>query len=107
LALLGGRCRACKAPLSWRYPQVQAATAALFVGCLERFRVSLAAAAAALFCCLMLALGLIDLEHLLLPDRLTLPGILAGLALQPWLPWGGVWQAVAGALLGAGEWRAR
>jgi len=100
-ALLGGRCRACKAPISWRYPLVEAATALLFVGCLERFGVSLAAVAAALFCCLMLALGLIDLEHLLLPDRLTLPGILAGLALQPWLPWGGLWQAVAGALLGA------
>ena len=100
-ALLGGRCRACKAPISWRYPLVEAATAVLFVGCLERFGVSLAAAAAALFCCLMLALGMIDLEHLLLPDRLTLPGIVAGLALQPWLPWGGVWQAVAGALLGA------
>ncbi len=100
-ALLGGRCRACKAPISWRYPLVEAFTALLFVGCLERFGLPLAAPAAALFCCLMIALGLIDLEHLLLPDRLTLPGIAAGLALQPWLPWGGLWQAVLGALLGA------
>ena len=102
-ALLGGRCRACRAPISWRYPLVEAVTAALFLACLERFGVSLAALAAALFCCLMIALALIDLEHQLLPDRLTLPGIAAGLALQPWLPWaGGLWRAVAGAALGAG-----
>ncbi|MBV8200459.1 MAG: prepilin peptidase, partial [Acidobacteria bacterium] len=78
--LLGGRCRACKAPIAWRYPLVEAATALLFVGCLERFGLSLAALAAALYGCLMIALGLIDLEHLILPDRLTLPGIAAGLA---------------------------
>jgi leader peptidase (prepilin peptidase) / N-methyltransferase len=121
-ALLGGRCRACQAPIPWRYPLVEALTALLFVGCLERFGFSqmgpvgpaattataatmataaLATLAAALFCCLMVALGLIDLEHLLLPDRLTLPGIAAGLALQTWLPWGGLRQALAGALLGA------
>jgi leader peptidase (prepilin peptidase) / N-methyltransferase len=99
--VLGGRCRACRAPIPWRYPLVEAATALLFVACLERFGVSLAAAAAALFCCLMIALCLIDLEHLLLPDRLTLPGIAAGLALQRWLPWGSLRGAVAGALLGA------
>jgi leader peptidase (prepilin peptidase)/N-methyltransferase len=100
-ALLGGRCRACKAPIAWRYPLIEAATALVFVGCSERFGLSLAAPAAALFCCLMIALGMIDLEHLILPDRITLPGIAVGLALQPWLPWGGLWQAVAGALLGA------
>lgn len=101
-ALLGGRCRACKAPIAWRYPLIEAVTALLFVACLERFGVSLATLAAALFCCLMIALGLIDLEHQILPDRLTYPGILAGLVLQRWLPWGGLWQAVAGALLGGG-----
>jgi leader peptidase (prepilin peptidase)/N-methyltransferase len=50
----------------------------------------------------MIALGLIDLEHYILPDRLTLPGIVVGLALQPWLPWGGLRSAILGALLGAG-----
>jgi leader peptidase (prepilin peptidase)/N-methyltransferase len=100
-ALLGGRCRACAAPIPWRYPLVEAMTALLFVACRERFGVSLAALAAALFGCLMIALALIDLEHLMLPDRLTLPGIAVGLALQPWLPWGGLGSAAAGALLGA------
>jgi leader peptidase (prepilin peptidase)/N-methyltransferase len=99
--LLRGRCRACGAPIGWRYPLVELATALLWVACMERFGLTLAGLAAALFSCLMIALGLIDLEHLILPDRLTLPGIAAGLALSPWLPWGGIRQALAGTLLGA------
>jgi signal transduction histidine kinase/Flp pilus assembly protein protease CpaA len=57
---------------------------------------------AALFCCLLLALGLIDAEHYLLPDRITLPGIVVGLAVQPWIDWGGLLQAAIGAALGGG-----
>src|SRR5262249_48480199 len=100
--LLRGRCRSCGAPIAWRYPLIEAVTAALFVACVERFGASLGGAAAALFCCLMIALGGIDLEHFILPDRLTLPGIAIGLLLRIWLPWGGLGPAVFGALLGAG-----
>ncbi|HEX5759357.1 MAG TPA: prepilin peptidase [Thermoanaerobaculia bacterium] len=101
--LLGGRCRACAAPIAWRYPAVEAATALLFAGCVARFGVSVEAAAAALLCALLVALAVIDLEHLLLPDRITLPGIAAGVALQPWLAWGvGVRGALLGAALGGG-----
>jgi leader peptidase (prepilin peptidase) / N-methyltransferase len=100
--LLRGRCRHCGAIIGWRYPAVELATAALFVLCLERFGPSLEAAVAAFFGCLLLALALIDAEHYLLPDRITLPGIVAGLAVQPWIDWGGMLQAAIGALLGGG-----
>jgi leader peptidase (prepilin peptidase)/N-methyltransferase len=100
--LLGGRCRACRTPISPRYPLIEVATAALFVGCVLRFKVSVAALAAALFGALLIALAAIDVEHLLLPDRLTLPGIAAGLALSPFLPFGGFRSALLGALLGGG-----
>lgn len=99
--LLGGRCRACRAQISWRYPAVEAATSLLFAASFLRFGWSLATPAAALFCCLMVALAMIDFDHMILPDRITLPGIAVGLALQPWLPWGGLRQAVIGAVLGA------
>ena len=99
--LLRGRCRHCGALIAWRYPLVEALTAILFVACMERFGPSLAAAAAALFGCLLIALALIDAEHFILPDRITLPGIVAGLALQPWLDWGGLVPALIGAALGA------
>jgi leader peptidase (prepilin peptidase)/N-methyltransferase len=82
---LRGRCRVCGAPISWRYPFVEALTSALFVYAWWRHGVSLEAAATATFGCLLLALAMIDAEHYLLPDRLTLPGIVVGLALQPFL----------------------
>lgn len=103
--LLGGRCRACRARISWRYPLVEAATAALFLASFLRFGVSFEAPAAALLCGLLLSLALIDFDHMILPDALTWPAIALGILLQPFLPWArlweGPWGAVAGAVLGA------
>lgn len=100
--LLRGRCRHCGTLIGWRYPVVELGTAALFVACLERFGLTLEAAVAALLGCLLLALAMIDAEHYLLPDRLTLPGIVVGLAVQPWIDWGGLVAAALGAALGGG-----
>ena len=100
--VLRGRCRACGATISPRYPLVEAATAAAFVGCLLRFGPSPAAAVGAVLCCLLVALALIDFEHYLLPDSLTLPGIALGWGLQLWNPDPGLLAAVVGALIGAG-----
>jgi len=105
--LLRGRCRRCSAPISPRYPLIEALTAALFVLSAERFAFSPASAVAALFCCLMVTLAAIDIEHLWLPDKITLPGLLAGVAVQAFLPvapgapWPGPVGAVAGAVAGA------
>ncbi len=99
---LRGRCRHCGATIGWRYPAVEAATALLFWSCARTFGFGLEGLAAALFGSLLLALALIDLEHFLLPDRLTFPGIAAGLALQPWIPGVTFLEAVIGTLVGAG-----
>ena len=103
--LLRGRCRQCGARISWRYPAVEAATAALFLACFLRFGISLQAPVAALFCALMLALTMIDYDHMILPDKLTWPGIALGILLQPFVGWTrlwpGPWGALAGAVLGA------
>ena len=103
--LLGGRCRACRTRISWRYPLIEATTAALFVACFLRFGVTPAAPVAALFGCLMLTLAIIDIDHMILPDVLTWPGIALGILLQPLLPWArlgdGPWRAMAGAAVGA------
>lgn len=103
--LLGGRCRACRAKISWRYPLLEAATSALFLASFLRFGVSFEAPAAALLCALLLTLALIDFDHMILPDRLTYPAIALGILLQPFLPWArlwdGPWGAMAGAALGA------
>jgi leader peptidase (prepilin peptidase)/N-methyltransferase len=103
--LLRGRCRQCGASISGRYPAVEAATAALFLACFLRFGISLQAPVAALFCALMLALTMIDYDHMILPDKLTWPGIALGILLQPLVGWtrlgNGPWGAVAGAAFGA------
>ena len=110
--LLGGRCRDCKAPIAGRYPLIEATTSALFVASFLRFGATPAALAAALLCCLLIALAAIDVEHYILPDRLTLPGIALGVAVQPWVGWAGsiglpgaagrLLGGLAGALVGGG-----
>jgi len=99
--LLRGRCRECGARISWRYPLTEAASAALCVACVEHFGFRPQAAVAALFGCLLLVLAVIDFEHLMLPDRITLPGTALGLLLGLWLP-RTFPDALIGALAGAG-----
>lgn len=100
--LLRGRCRTCGTAISWRYPLVEAATGALFLACLVRFGLTPQAVAATVFACLMLVLALIDFDHMILPDRITLPGVAVGIASQLVAPLAGLVPAVIGALLGAG-----
>lgn len=99
---LRGRCSSCHAPISWRYPLVEFLTAALFVLCVARFGPTLEAAIGALFCAILIALAGIDVSYFLLPDKITLPAIVAGLALQTWLPKTTFLDAILGVLVGAG-----
>lgn len=103
---LRGRCRECGSRISLRYPLVEGTTALLFVACAERFGLSFEALVASLFSALMVVLAAIDMENFLLPDRITLPGVAAGILLQPlagWAGWAGsgAWGAFLGSLLGA------
>lgn len=100
---LRGRCSACGTRIPLRYPLVEAATALLFAAC----GVFLGASTLALLSCvavaLLIAMALIDLDHTLLPDSLTIPLVVLGLvgAAAGWTPvsWS---DAAAGALLGYG-----
>jgi leader peptidase (prepilin peptidase)/N-methyltransferase len=100
--LLGGRCRDCGAPISLRYPALEAASGLLFAAVVARFGFTPRALAAAVLATLLLALAAIDVEHFLLPDRLTWTGLALGLAAQAALPTGALARGVQGALLGAG-----
>lgn len=101
--VLRGKCRSCGAPISWRYPAIEGLTGLLFAASFLRFGFHLATPVACLFCCLMIILAGIDVEHMLLPDRITLPGIAVGLLVQLAVPLaGGILGGVLGALLGGG-----
>jgi leader peptidase (prepilin peptidase)/N-methyltransferase len=71
--LLRGRCRDCKAPISARYPLVEAATAVLFVVMAWRFGFQLSLVGYLYLAAVGLALGLIDIDTRRLPDALTKP----------------------------------
>ena len=76
---LRGRCSACRAPISRRYPSVELITGALTVAALIRFGVTPVAVAACVLLWSLIALTFIDFDTQLLPDNITLPLLWAGL----------------------------
>jgi leader peptidase (prepilin peptidase) / N-methyltransferase len=83
--LLKGKCRYCREPISWRYPLVEAIAAVLFwsVAAFWGFSVPLQTLLAfALFLSWLLALSLIDLDTMTLPNALTQSGLVFGLIYQ-------------------------
>ncbi|MFZ4116171.1 MAG: prepilin peptidase [Chthoniobacterales bacterium] len=83
--LLKGRCAGCHAPISRRYPLVEVITAFLFWLCYLQLGFPLAVAAW-IFVALLITATFIDLEHLLIPDEITLGGIVLGLGSSFFLP---------------------
>jgi leader peptidase (prepilin peptidase)/N-methyltransferase len=77
-AVLRGRCRTCSGVISMRYPTVEALTAAMFALAWSYYGPGTLLAARLLFGCALIVLFAIDLEHHLLPNAITLPGIIVG-----------------------------
>jgi len=84
--LLGGRCRHCREPINPRYVVVELIVATLFLACYWRFGLSLSMLKYCVFSFLITGLIFIDAEHKLLPDALTLPGLLIGLVFSWFIP---------------------
>ncbi|MCL5023818.1 MAG: prepilin peptidase [Nitrospirae bacterium] len=78
--VLGGRCRNCKARISFRYPFVEALNALLYVLVLWRFGLGWHTPALFAFCSAMIVITFIDLDFQIIPDSITLPGVAIGLA---------------------------
>jgi leader peptidase (prepilin peptidase)/N-methyltransferase len=104
---LGGRCAVCKARISVRYPLVEFTTACLSAWVAWHFGFGAAAACALLVTWSLIALTVIDFDHQLLPDNITLPllwaGLLAAAVIGPIagspLPVS-TWDAILGAVAG-------
>jgi leader peptidase (prepilin peptidase) / N-methyltransferase len=77
---LRAKCRTCKGPISIRYPLIELLTAALFAAAWWYYGPSLLLVSRLIFLCALIVLFAIDLEHHLLPNVITLPGIVVGLA---------------------------
>jgi leader peptidase (prepilin peptidase) / N-methyltransferase len=80
---LRGRCRDCGAPISPQYPTVEALTGLVFFGCAWKWGITPPAFINSLFLAMIIVLGLIDYHHRLLPNVITLPGWVVGMAVAP------------------------
>ena len=125
-ALLNGRCRACKAPIPFRYPLVEALTGALFALCAWRHLTDPSGTPPAVLGVMLLivtalvVITFIDIDFRIIPDEISIGGALLAipvslavpaLHVKPWppfsgaatsLPWEGALASLAGILAGAG-----
>jgi leader peptidase (prepilin peptidase)/N-methyltransferase len=101
--MLRARCAACGAPISWRYPAVEALTGLAAVVLWRGFGPSWAFAIATVFTFMMIVLFFTDYDHQLLPDLVTLPGFAIGLAVAWYNPFLGDpgWSRMVASLTGA------
>ena len=105
--VLRGRCRHCGMSISPRYPAVELGTAALFAAMALRFPEEWSLPAFLVLAAACLAGSMIDLEHMLLPNRLVYPSVAIATALLAvaagiegeWWPFG---RALIGAVLASG-----
>ena len=95
--VLGGKCSRCRAPISLRYPVVEALSGALAGYIAWRYGLSASLMGALLFTWAMIALAFIDLDTFYLPDSITLPLLWAGLLFNA----GGIFTDLHSAVLGA------
>jgi leader peptidase (prepilin peptidase)/N-methyltransferase len=89
--VLRGKCRSCGVRISPVYPAVELASGLLISACVLVFGLTFHAAIAAFFCCVLVAISAVDLEHRIVPDRIVLPAtvlvLVAQTARAPSLGW--------------------
>jgi leader peptidase (prepilin peptidase)/N-methyltransferase len=110
--MLRGRCKNCGAPISPRYFAVELLTGVAFLGCWLAFGGASAVVALvyAVFLSGMIAATFIDFEHFIIPDEITLGGMLVGFVASFFLPslhdanalTTGMWRSLLGMFAGAG-----
>ncbi len=100
--MLKGKCASCGCSISFRYPVVELLTAVLFTAAALYQPDWRAWPFAFYFMSAIVACTFIDLKHWILPDKITLPGIVIGLASAFFVPDHSLVQAALGLLVGGG-----
>lgn len=103
--LLLGKCRTCHAMISLRYPLVEIMTATLFVAVAGYQGLSFSTAYYCAFCAALIAITFIDLDFRIIPDAISVPFMVIGLAGSFLVPSLGLAAAAGGAAIGGlGLW---
>ncbi len=106
--MLGGKCRSCKAKISFRYPLVEAMNALFYMALIWRFGFGWHTLIYFILASALIVITFIDLDFQIIPDSITLPGIFIGLVSgslmlpDPFLRWSllGYKASIIGALTG-------
>lgn len=101
-ALLCGRCRACGGAISFRYPAVEALTGVMLVLLLYRFGLSPALGIYTAFVAALIVVSFIDLDQQIIPDVISLPGIVVGVVVSALGQGPPLLDSVLGVLVGGG-----
>lgn len=100
---LKGRCRHCRERIPFRYAVVELLTGGMAVSILLHFGLTLEALIYFVFASALIVITFIDIDHKIIPDVITLPGIVIGLVASLALPSVGFSNAVFGLLAGGGS----
>jgi leader peptidase (prepilin peptidase)/N-methyltransferase len=100
---LAGRCRDCSKPISWRYPAVEALTGLISVLLFITYGINFQFFLLLLFLLALITISFIDLDHQIIPDIISIPGIAAGLLASPFLPHTSFLESLIGAAAGGGS----
>ena len=100
--ILRGRCRDCGEPISPRYPLVELLTAVLSLAIFWKYDVSLQYLSAFLFTASLVVITFIDLDHQIIPDVISLPGIPVFFLLAVFFMGVGFVESLLGILIGGG-----
>ena len=100
--ILGGKCRYCKARIPLSYPLVEVLTPLSFILLYLHYSLSFFFFASCIFASAMIVLGFIDFFHQIIPDQITLPGLVLALVYSAFRDDLKLTQALIGAVTGAG-----
>jgi len=101
--LLGGKCRHCGAGISWRYPLVEALAGGVALALFLKFGFSFSFLAYFVLSAALIVISFIDLDHRIIPDLISLPGIAVGFLLALFGPLATVKESLIGLLAGGGS----
>ncbi len=101
--ILGGKCRKCKGPISFRYPLVEALNAGLYIFFLHIDGLTFQLPVHYFLVSSLIVIFFIDLEFQIIPDKITLPGIVIGLAASLLVQPPGIVDSLIGFAVGGGS----
>ena len=101
-AMLLGRCQNCKSSISIQYPLVELVTGLMFLGLYSHYGLTKECLFAVLLCSSLLVVSVIDLKHQIIPDEISLPGIIIGFLLSFWMGKISWTDSLLGILVGGG-----